>query len=167
MEMRQVKRREQAGFSMVQLVIALFLVSILGALAKPASKAIADVYKQRAAVSNVKQTLISARMRSMANPSIHCGVYFKVDSLSSQARRFEDHGNPTAYSYDSTVDKSYGQPVVLPRSAKIFIPQGFSNVVIFRGDGSSWNSSKIVVTTGSRKDTVSILASTGRIKVSK
>lgn len=167
MGLGQVQGRVQAGFTLVQTIVTLFLVSILASLAKPASKAIAEVYKQRAGVSNVKNIMVSARQRAMANPSIHCGVYFQIDSLSGQARMFEDSGNPEAYSYDSTVDKRYGQPLVLPRGARFSIPPGLSNVVIFRGDGSSWNSNKIVVTTGNRKDTVSVLAATGRIKVSR
>jgi len=158
-------RDKRSGFTFIQLMVVLVVMGIMAVSIKPLSKSIAEVMKQRAAVSAVKQTVLAARARAMANPMTHCGVYFGFSSTSPRVRLFEDTDNPTAYLYDSTVDGNYGLPVALSKGVKLDSIPGYPRYIIFRGDGSAYLSAKIQIKTGSRIDTLDVLASTGRVKV--
>jgi Tfp pilus assembly protein FimT len=156
------------GFTVVQLVVVVAVVGILGAAAKPMMQSISAVYKQRAAVAAIKQTLIAARTRAMSNPSVHCGVYFELSGMKRKVGMFEDTYDPASFTYQPTQDKRYRQPVELAAGVTLSIPPNTPNyptAVIFRGDGSAHLSGRVVVATGFRKDTIDVLASTGRVKV--
>jgi prepilin-type N-terminal cleavage/methylation domain-containing protein len=166
----QNERRQQDGFTLIQLIVAMAIVGLLAASSLKFMVGIVDVFKQKAAVTTVKHMMLAARARAMANPAVHCGVYFALSGSPRYIRMFEDIGKPLDYTYDSTVDKRYGQPAKLDGKVSLSIPPNtpaFPNVIIFRGDGSAWLSGKVVVTTGKRKDTIDVLAATGRVKVNR
>lgn len=161
-------RARAHGFTVVQLVVAIAVVGILGAFAKPMVQSISAVFKQRAAVAAIKQTLIAARTRAMSNPTVNCGVYFELTGMKRKVGMFEDTHDPASFTYNAAQDKRYRQPVELAAGVTLSIPPStpnYPNAVIFRGDGSAHLSSRVVVATGFRRDTIDVLASTGRVKV--
>jgi prepilin-type N-terminal cleavage/methylation domain-containing protein len=157
----------QRGFTLIQLIVTISVLGILTLSLRPAVSNILEVMKQRSAVIAVKQTVLAARARAMANPTVHCGVFFSLIGNPRVIGMFEDTGNPNSYSYDANSDTPYRGPVNLPAGVTLDTIPGQTKTLIFRGDGSAYISSKFLITTGTRKDTMDILASTGRIKVSR
>jgi hypothetical protein len=116
---------------------------------------------------NIKRLIQLAQSRAMANPNIHIGVYFDRAKNPNKAFLFQDKANPQNYEYDASGDPAYMQPEVLKRGIVFEALTGYPEEIVFRGDGSAWKSMKILITDGVRKDTLDVLASTGRVRLGK
>jgi hypothetical protein len=69
--------------------------------------------------------------------------------------------------YEKGVDSLYLAPFVISKNRdkiSMSIPTGFPSVIVFRGDGSANASARIVLSLKAFKDTVEVLASTGRVR---
>ena len=77
--------------------------------------------------------------------------------------------NPPDKNFVAGQDSLYASPLVISRKEKITsqVPVGYPTVITFRGDGSASASGKIALTLKTFMDTLDILASTGRVKVTK
>lgn len=160
-------RSSQSGISMPELVVALCVVLILAAIARPAMSAYLGNVKHKGAVTAVKRTLQAARAKALANPMVHCGVYFDTDSDPARLVPFLDTHSPSGHAYDPGRDKSFQAPYAVPDGVEIAVPDPNPASIIFRGDGSAWVSGKLLVRSGRFTDTVDVLASTGRIRVAR
>lgn len=163
-----------AGLTAMQLVITICIIMILSAItAKPLGGLIRRIRVQNAA-DGMKHFLMNARMRAVASPDRHCGVAFRFHVATSlvddSVFAFLD-ANPSDNLYTPGTDQLYLSAYVIPRkqgiTAKMVVPAGLTGEVIFRGDGSATSSVKVALTLKGFKDTVDVLASTGRVKVSK
>ena len=119
---------------------------------------------QKNAVLGVRKLLQTARGKAMANPGLHCGVWFDNSGAQPRAVMFLDTYSPGDYAYDAGKDQAYLSPFVLPRGARLQVPSPYRAAVVFRGDGSAYVSGRVLVAAPGFEDTVDVLASTGRIR---
>jgi prepilin-type N-terminal cleavage/methylation domain-containing protein len=152
------------GFTLVEILSAVAIIGILAlAFRNPMSKYLTRLEFNKS-VDNLKRLIQTCQSKAMANPSVHIGVHF--DRTRHRAVPFQDRVNPALYQYDPT-DPAYLQPVALKRGLRFLAVPGFPDDIVFRGDGSAYRSFKMVVTDGTLKDTLDVLASTGRVRVGK
>lgn len=154
---------QSRGFTLVEICVAVGILGILALLVKnPMQKYLKRLEFNRS-VDNVKHLIQACQSRAMANPNLHIGVWF--DDANHKAVPFQDKGNPSLYQYDAASDPAYMQPAVLTRGVKIKRLTGYPPEIVFRGDGSAYKSLKVVITDDVLKDTLDVLASTGRVRV--
>ena len=153
------------------LLIALF-IGLLAAVARPSIKPFLESIRLRIASKTVKQQLILAKTRALGDPNIHAGVYFNTASSPDTVRTFLDTNNNNVY--NAGVDLIFMPAYVVPKSDTMKIlsngnaAYGDGNAIIFRGDGSAKASLKLCIINQYNKcDTISVLASTGRIRIGK
>jgi hypothetical protein len=145
--------------------MAAALVGILALVLRNPMKNYLKRLEFNRAVSNIKALIQTCQTKAMANPSLHIGVYF--DDAKHRAVPFQDRANPSLYQYDAVGDPAYMQPAELKRGVQLVRLAGYPPEIVFRGDGSAYKSMKVVITDGILKDTLDILASTGRVRVLK
>jgi Tfp pilus assembly protein FimT len=162
----------EAGLTLIQLITAVTVLLITSAItAKPLANVFTRIRLQNSAEA-IKHILMNARSRSISSPDRHCGVVFAFHAsnspLNDSVFTFMD-GNPPNNIYDNGVDERYLSAYVIPRKQGIVanVPTGYPTVVIFRGDGSATSSARVALLLKTMKDTVDVLASTGRVKVIK
>ena len=158
-------RKGQGGFSIPEAVVVVIILLLLAAMARPAMAAYLGNVKHKGAVNAVKRTLQAARSKALANPMVHCGVYFDVTSSPNRIVVFLDTHAPGGHAYDDGKDRKPVAPYDLPDGVEISVPDPNPASIIFRGDGSAFLSGKAVVKSSSFTDTIDVLASTGRIRV--
>jgi Tfp pilus assembly protein FimT len=161
-----------AGWTAMQVVVTVCIILILSAVTtKPLSGLVRRIRVQNAA-DGIKHFLMNARMRAVSSPDRHCGVAFRfhvsTSALNDSVFAFLDADPPDNH-YVAGTDQLYLSAFVIPRKQGIVaaIPVGFPSEVVFRGDGSATASAKVTLTLKGFKDTLDVLASTGRVKVTK
>jgi prepilin-type N-terminal cleavage/methylation domain-containing protein len=165
------------GVTLLELLVVIAIISILSMVATPSIKPFLAAMNLRTATNTVKQQLILAKTRAMGNPNIHCGVYFDSSVTPNQTQAFLD--TSLFYQYNSS-DPKYMPVYSMPKNITLSVGgTGVDKVMVFRGDGSAKTGTpgiyqnKIVVTvtvtskggTLIKSKTISVLPSTGRIKV--
>jgi len=161
-----------AGWTIMQVVMTVCVILILSAVtAQPLSGLVRRIRVQNAA-DGLKHFILNARMRAVSSPDRHCGVVFKFHAagslLNDSVFAYLD-ANPPDNHYVAGTDQLYLSAYVIPRNQKITVavPAGLPTEVVFRGDGSATVSAKVTLTLQGFKDTLDVLASTGRVKVTK
>jgi len=161
-------RRNINGYSMMELLIVIAIVSIVAALARPSVKPYLESMRLRSAANAVKQQLVLAKTRALGDANLHTGVYFNTVANPDITQPFIDNNNNNQY--DSGSDQVYMPAFKLPvtDTLKIIADPLGNSAVIFRGDGSAKSNITICIAGPYNKcDTISVLASTGRIKITK
>jgi Tfp pilus assembly protein FimT len=160
------------GWTLMQVIMTVCVILILSAVtAKPLSGLIRRIRVQNAA-DGIKHFLLNARMRAVSSPDRHCGVAFRFHAagslLDDSVFAYLD-ANPPDNHYVAGTDQLYLSAYVIPRNQKITVavPAGLPTEVLFRGDGSATVSAKVTLNLKGFKDTLDVLASTGRVKVTK
>ncbi len=156
--------KRQRGFTFIEIIAALTLLSLLGALSIRPMKTYVRRLNFDSSVNGLKGLILTAKSRAIANPSVHCGVFFDVQADPQRILAFQDQTDPESYTYEAGKDKSYLQPYVLKTGIRIALVPDYPPSIIFRGDGSAYVSVKVIITDGTLTDTVDVLARTGRIK---
>lgn len=151
------------AFTLVELVIVLAVLGVLAITLRNPMKDYLRRVEFNNTVDHVKRLIQTCQTRAMTNPNLHIGLWF--DFKGGRAVPFQDQANPSLYQYDGAGDPAYLQAAQLKRGVRFLPVAGFPDVVIFRGDGSTYRSLKVVVTDGVLKDTLDVLASTGRVRV--
>lgn len=159
-----MKLRSQNGFSLLEVIGAVIILGLILAAARAPMARFTQTLEQKKAVTGLRKVLQTARSKAMANPSVHCGVWFDPASVPPQAVLFLDTFSPGNYAYDPGKDKGYLSPFVLPESAIMSVPGPYPVAVIFRGDGSAYMSGRVLLALSDLNDTLDVLASTGRIR---
>jgi prepilin-type N-terminal cleavage/methylation domain-containing protein len=165
-------RIDTKGFTIIEVLVVIIIIGIMAALVKVKYRPLAESLQLKTAANIVKGTIVSARARAMANPSVQCGVYFKTSNPQQMLVFYDNNSN---YFYDGS-DTIYITSQPLPGRITMENPSdsfpanlgtgGAGYIVVFRGDGSSkWPGSIIVKNSYGKKDTIDVLASTGRVKV--
>jgi hypothetical protein len=174
MQKRNTILHGSAGWTAMQLVIAVTVILILSAITvRPLGGLVRRIRVQNAA-DGMKHFLMNARMRAVSSPDRHCGVAFRFHAPNSAVNdsvfAYLDADPPDNH-YVAGIDQLYLTPYVIPRSqgiaAAVAVPPGLSTELVFRGDGSATASAKITLTLKGFIDTLDLLASTGRVKVTK
>lgn len=161
---------KQRGFSILEVLAVAIIFSITATIALPVGKTmITRMYLKRTADA-IKNQLLTAKIRAVSDPTMHCGVYFAIDSIPQSTRLFFDQiGSGTPYQYDIGTDATYLNKIEIPPQITLRLPGSgavMNQVVVFRGDGSAKNGGTIELV--DNKGTVlqiNVLASTGRIEV--
>jgi prepilin-type N-terminal cleavage/methylation domain-containing protein len=167
---KMVKLNSRSGFSLLEIIIVVVILGIVAALAIPAGVNMTSNTQLRSTADIIKQKLVVARSRAIADPSLACGVYFDITSTPNKVVTFfDDPSFGLRNKYDAGTDKNYLTPSNLDKNIKMQIPAtgGIINqVIIFRGDGSAKDGGSInIVNKRGKTRTINILASTGRVKV--
>jgi Tfp pilus assembly protein FimT len=155
------------GFTLMEAVVVLAVAMLVLAMARPAFSRTVKTLKLRSAEISIKRQLQAARVRALADPMVHCGVYFDTLTKPQQTRIFFDNNQSKMYEGS---DITYQRPLDLPTSVRIqtisISCSGSSRKeILFRGDGSALCSGEISISNGIRTDKINVLASTGRIKL--
>jgi type II secretory pathway pseudopilin PulG len=159
-----VGNHSEKGFSLLEIMVVVIVIMLLTFLAKAPMAQYLQTLEQKHAVTGIRKLLQTARSRAMANPSVHCGVWFDMASNPPRAVPFQDTFAPGSYAYDAGKDQANQAPLDLPNGASLSIPSPYPAQVIYRGDGSAFLSAKLVVRMAGFTDTVDVLASTGRVR---
>ena len=165
---RRGLHRGEGGWTFLQTAVAIIVVGVMAALAAKPLHGLMLRIKLQSYANGIKNVLLNARLRSVANPDLQCGVVFRLTASPAV--------NDTVFSFlDATADKVYVRgrdslylsPFIVKGKDTITtsIPAGFPTTVVFRGDGSANASARIVLTLQGMRDTVDVLASTGRVRV--
>ncbi len=162
-------KNRNSGWTMMETLVLIGIVGILTAAAIPKYGQMVEGMKLRTAAMNIHRTLVAARTRAIADPNVHCGVFFDTTATGSRIYIYSDSsGTPYTISSGDTATKYLGT-YIMPKNIKIVIPTstGITNKsVVFRGDGSAKNGGDIQVTNKFNKTkTINVLAATGRVKV--
>jgi len=161
-------KNRNAGWTIIETMLIVVIVGILTAAGIPKYSQMIEGMKLRSAAVNIQRSLIAARTRAIADPNIHCGVFFDTTSTKSRVFIYSDSsGTPYTVSVGDTTVKYLGTYTV-PKTIKISIGANpiTNKCVVFRGDGSAKYGGDVVVTNAYNKTkTIDILAATGRIKI--
>ncbi len=163
------------GFTLLEIIITLMILMITIAIAVPVGRNTLDYLRIKSTADEIKRTIKLAQSKAMADPQVHCGVYFfsGTGSSASYAKKeiaifFDINGNNR---YENGSDKIYLAPKPLGLGIKLIIPSAVNggitdNVIVFRGDGSAKTGGAVVINSPlGRRDSIHTLASTGRVKV--
>lgn len=162
-----MRKTSDRGFTILEVGLAVVLLSIACALAFIPMRNYLRNIEFKNSGQNIKRLIQTAQSKAMANPNVHIGIYFDRSKTPHKAFLFQDKANPSGYEYDGASDPPYLQPEVLKRGVKFETLPGQPDEIIFRGDGSAWKSMKICLSDGTRRDTLDVLASTGRVRLGR
>lgn len=159
---------------MIEMIVAIAIIVLAAALAVPKMQNMTGNLRLRTAANAIKQQLLMAKTRALGDPLVHCGVYFDTVSNPDRTIVFLDDG-PGTYAnndqYDAGQDHVFGLAYSMPRNISVGLggAAGNNQVVIFRADGSAKVRGMTITVklngAYSRTKTVSVLPSTGRIRV--
>jgi hypothetical protein len=152
---------DSRGFSALEATIVVVLIGIAAIVARNPMRSYMKRLEFNKSVDNVKHMIMACQTKAMSNPGQHVGVWFG-DSV---VVPFLDKGSPSAYEYDRLSDPAYLQQAALKRGVRLQKLPGFPDEIVFRGDGSAYKSLRIVISDGVLRDTLDVLASTGRVRV--
>ena len=162
-----MKCRNNRGFTVLEVTVTLVILGIAAALSFNPMRNYLRGIEFKNSGKNIKRLIQTAQSKAMANPNLHIGVYFDLSKSPHKAFLFQDKVNPSNYEYDGKTDPPYLQPEVLKRGVVFETLPGQPDEIVFRGDGSAWKSLKICLSDGTRKDTIDVLASTGRVRLGR
>lgn len=153
--------KEQAGVTMMELVIVAVVIGLMSALAVPSFLNYSSKMEAKSTARNIVSTLRQARSKAISE-RVKYGVFFDAGN-----RRYtyfkEKSGNEQ---YDSGTDSLISQ-VTLDRDVNYGTNTFTNTTVVFKTDGSASSSGdmKILPGSGGFTYTIEVLASTGRVKL--
>jgi prepilin-type N-terminal cleavage/methylation domain-containing protein len=154
--------KEQAGVTMMELIIVAVIIGLMSALAVPSFLNYTTKLEAKSTARDIISALRMARSKAISE-RVQYGVFF--DSPNHQYILFKDKGNPAQY--DSGTDSVVSQVAMEPDVN--YGSNSFTNtVVVFSTAGSASSSGNLkIYSTSAGSDTlyINVLASTGRIKM--
>jgi prepilin-type N-terminal cleavage/methylation domain-containing protein len=157
------------GFTLLEILIVLTIISILSAVAIPSIKPLIEGIQLFTTANGLKNQLICAKTRAVGDSRVHCGVYFDTTSKPQKIQVFLDNGTPVNNGrYDQAADQRFMPAYILPPTLSIRIGGvGLHSAILFRGDGSTkvHGMTLTIQTSRKREKHISVLPSTGRIKI--
>jgi prepilin-type N-terminal cleavage/methylation domain-containing protein len=160
-------RESENGYTLLEITVVVVIVGIMALLTVRPMKNYLRRLEFKNSSQNIKHLIQTVQSKAMANPNMHIGLYFDMTATPNRVIMFQDKANPATYQYDGNSDPDYLPPVALKPGTSFQALSGYPDEVVFRGDGSAWKSLKIVLTDGTLKDTLDVLASTGRVRVGR
>ncbi|MBN1309587.1 MAG: prepilin-type N-terminal cleavage/methylation domain-containing protein [Chitinispirillaceae bacterium] len=157
------------GFSLIEVLIVIAVILILSAVAVPAIKPLLEGVQLSTSAKGIKNQLICAKTRALGDSRVHCGVYFDTSATPDRVQVFLDNGTPANDGiYTQGSDQHFMAAYTLPPTLSLVIGgDGTNEAIIFRGDGSTrvHGMSITIRTAKNREKNISVLPSTGRIKI--
>lgn len=146
---------------MVELLVIMALLALMALLARPSYRRFILAMRLRAATNVVKNQLVAAKSRAVANPQTHCGVHFDPSADPPRSFMFFDKDNTNGY---SAADRRYLGTEELPEGVTMTVNNMLNNAIVYRGDGSARHGGSITLSDGHAGKTIDVLAATGRIR---
>lgn len=157
-------KRNQSGFTMIELMIVVVLITILAGLAIVDLSSHSGRLKLRSQAHDILSNLRLARSMAVANKTPH-GVFFDADGRKFIV--FQDRVNLANHTFDVGDSLIYTQD--LENTVDYDVCSFPNNTVVFKADGSASSSGSVgllsLATDGSF--TVDVLASTGRVRLTQ
>jgi prepilin-type N-terminal cleavage/methylation domain-containing protein len=153
-----------SGYTLIELMMVVVIIGIVGALAAPIMPRITASARLNAATDTIRKQLMTAKVRAISNPYVHCGVHVGISGRTTLL--YFDNGTVNGR-YDAGADTLYMPLTPLPQGVSFDTGGSLvDNTFLFRGDGSVRNGGVIVLKHqfGTRR-LISVSAGTGRIKV--
>jgi prepilin-type N-terminal cleavage/methylation domain-containing protein len=162
---RSINLKNNSGFTMLEIMIAVVLIGILSSMATPRFLDFIQRAKGRADASTNVSYLRAARSQAITT-GVPTGV--KFDTANKQILVFADLDANGNY---SAVNDSVTLPLLELKGDTDILNCSFSNdVVVFNTDGTADASGQVefsVANDTTRTFLVNVLASTGRVKLTK
>jgi prepilin-type N-terminal cleavage/methylation domain-containing protein len=157
-----IKRDNSKGVTLIELVIAVVIISVVAAMAAPRFSKVVPRLEFKSASRDVVSDLRLARSLAIAQRT-QIGLYFN-----SEQRRyviFKDLVNPDAFTFET--GDSVIRTVTLDQNLSISSCSFTNYTIVFKPDGSASSTGGVVVSynQGSDVANVNVLASTGRVKL--
>jgi Tfp pilus assembly protein FimT len=157
------------GVTFLEIIVVVGIIGLLAVVFRPSAKAFLDRIRLWNAANAIKQELILAKTRALADPNMHAGIFFDTSKFPHKIQTFVDDDSTALNDnlYSEGKDRLLAPSYVLSITDTLKLISG-SNVVIFRGDGSAKASTTITISgKAGKRDTITVLASTGRIRIGK
>jgi type II secretion system protein H len=153
-----------AGFTMIEMMVAIAIIGIMAAMAGPSFSSWIPKMKLKAEAREKLNYLRQARSRAISENS-QFGIYFDLGN--SDIVFFKDIINPQLSIYEVGADSIIGTPIDCASNVIFTNSTLTNNTVIFYPNGSASTSGQIELddTESSYKHTISVLASTGRVRL--
>jgi len=154
---------------MLEVVVVLTVAGILTVAVAPSLSRFVDNTRLRSGTEVVRNQLMVAKMRAVANPDVHCGVHF--DTTAGTSLVFHDSSSGSLNRYVAGEDRVYSPAKTLPDGTRFSVPGtgGITNLaVVFRGDGSAKFGGAIEIVSNrytGRKRRIVVNAVVGKVKV--
>jgi len=164
------KLKTMRGFTFLEVMVVLLIVGLLAVVFRPSSRPLIEGMRLRSSAFNIKSQILTAKTRAVANPKVHCGVYFDMVSTTHSSLLFFDNGSGSDYRY-ATGDGLYVAAQKLPKGISFQSytsshPDPNARAIVFRGDGSAkYNATIVIKNSYGKTKTIDVLASTGRIRM--
>jgi Tfp pilus assembly protein FimT len=158
--------KNSSGFTIFEIFVVLGIMGIMALIAMPTFKPLITNIRLSALVKTVKQELNFVKIRALADPNVHTGFFLDTAGTPDSIVTFLDDNKDNLYTPGT--DHLLMPGLSVPTSDTLKITTSYPDVVIFRGDGSAKSSAQFYIKSNfMRCDTISVLASTGRIKWTK
>jgi prepilin-type N-terminal cleavage/methylation domain-containing protein len=158
--------KRSSGYTFLEMMMVVIIIGVVGAFVMPNGIAYVRSMQLKGAANTVKRQLQLARMKALADTYKHCGVRFKMAPPDSQwTQIFLDVG--TVNNKFDAGDVPYLKPQDMPKGITMMMvtkDDDADSTIIFRGDGSAKYTAAMAITDGRDTFTISVLASTGRIR---
>jgi prepilin-type N-terminal cleavage/methylation domain-containing protein len=161
-------QNKNSGFTLVEVIAVIAIIMITGLIARPSFSKFLESMRLRTEANTIKNQLNLAKIRALGDPNVHAGVYLDTCGTRDSTLVFLDDDSTAIndYQYTKGRDHLLMPGFSLPKTDTLTIAAGFPNTIVFRGDGSTKTMGKFFIKNkyGTR-DSISVLASTGRITV--
>jgi prepilin-type N-terminal cleavage/methylation domain-containing protein len=154
------------GFTLIEMLVIVAIMGIIIAGALPSFTLFMQSQRITSVATAIKRQLIAAKVRAIANPQVHYGVYFDTTAGAPQTFIFQDKNSDGQF---NTGEPIYQAAYRLPLGTKLQIASVANNVIMFRGDGSAkndgWSTGAITVSSsaGSTTRTITVAKNIGKV----
>ena len=156
---------------MVEVLMVIIIIFIMALMARPALKSFSPSFSLHTSAKTIRQMLVLAKSRALGDPNVHAGIYLSNTNFPDSVIAFLDDDATSLNDYQYTPGKDHllAPALKLSRSDTLVIDPSITfNTIVFRGDGSAKTSARFYIKSKfNRCDTISVLASTGRIRLAK
>lgn len=162
--MNNIRNHKSAGFTLIEMMIVIVIIGVMAAMAGPSFSNFIPKMKLKADSREKTNYLRQARSRAISENSQY-GIYFNTDD--NEIVFFKDTSSPELSTYEEGMDSLVQDSISCESNVQFSNCSFANNVVVFYPNGSASTSGSIDLrdTGSSEMYTISVLASTGRVRM--